>query len=75
MQPKDVENLKVGDRVRHTDGTPGTITDVGCEKKRRQGLDVGPAPGALFSGNLPILTVRGAHITPETSCVNRVIPW
>src|SRR5882724_10683568 len=26
MQTKDVENLKVGDRVRHTDGTAGTIT-------------------------------------------------
>jgi len=23
MQTKDVENLKVGDRVRHTDGTAG----------------------------------------------------
>jgi len=24
MQTKDLENLKTGDRVRHTDGTPGT---------------------------------------------------
>ena len=29
MTAADVENLKVGDRVRHTDGTAGTITDVG----------------------------------------------
>jgi len=29
MQATDIENLKRGDRVRHTDGTAGTITDVG----------------------------------------------
>jgi preprotein translocase subunit YajC len=29
MKTTDIENLKVGDRVRHTDGTAGTITDVG----------------------------------------------
>jgi hypothetical protein len=29
MKTADIEKLKVGDRVRHYDGTAGTITDVG----------------------------------------------
>ena len=28
MKIADVEKLKVGDRVRHTDGTAGTVTDA-----------------------------------------------
>ena len=36
MEPKDVESLKVGDRVRHTDGTAGTITDVAVSVAVRQ---------------------------------------